>query len=91
MHQISAKSSTIVASHIWFRAVSHIKNSDRRRCDPSSITLEEFHQMAGYDYVLEQGKESYYDPNHTEHLSQQLTFDEFLQRQRYEYRKPLGL
>ena len=35
--------------------------------------------MAGYDYVLEQAKESYYDPNHTEHLSQQLTFDEFLQ------------
>ena len=53
--------------------------------------MEELHQMAGYDYVLEQAKESYYDPNHTEHLSQQLTFDEFLKRERDKYSKPFGL
>ena len=57
----------------------------------SSITLEEFKEMAGYDYVLEQAKKSYYDPNHKEHLSQKWTFDEFLQRQRDKYSKPLGL
>ena len=56
-----------------------------------SVTLEEFHQMAGYDYVLEQAKKSYYDPNHKEYLSQKWTFDEFLQRQREKYSKPLGL
>ena len=57
----------------------------------SSNTLEEFKEMAGYDYVLEQAKKSYYDPNHKEHLSQQWTFDEFLQRERDKYSKPLGL
>ena len=57
----------------------------------SSVTLEEFHQMAGYDYVLEQAKKLYYDPNHKEHMSQQWTFDEFLQRQHDNYSKPLGL
>ena len=57
----------------------------------SSITLEEFQRMAGYDYVLEQAKKSYYDPNHKEHLSQKWTFDEFLQRERDKYSKPLGL
>ena len=56
-----------------------------------SVTLEEFHQMAGYDYVLEQAKKSYFDPDYKEHLSQKWTFDEFLQRQREKYSKPLGL
>ena len=57
----------------------------------SSVTLEEFHPMAGYDYVLEQAKKSYFDPDYKEHLSQKWTFDEFLQRQRDKYSKPLGL
>ena len=57
----------------------------------NSITLDEFKEMAGYDYVLEQAKKSYFDPNHKEHLSQKWTFDEFLQRQREKYSKPLGL
>ena len=47
--------------------------------------------MAGYDYVLEQAKKSYYDPDYKEHLSQKWTFDEFLQRERDKYSKPLGL
>ena len=57
----------------------------------SSITLEDFKEMAGYDYVLEQAKKSYYDPHHKKHLSKQWTFYEFLQRERDKYSKPLGL
>jgi hypothetical protein len=55
-----------------------------------SVTLEEFHQMAGYDYVLEQTKKNYFDPDHHEHLKKHWSFDEYLQRQREIYSKPLG-
>ena len=56
----------------------------------SSISLEEFQQMAGYDYVLEQTKKNYFDPDHSEHLKKHWSFDEYLQRQRDMYSKPLG-
>lgn len=56
----------------------------------SSITLEKFKRMAGYDYVLEQTKKNYFDPDHHEHLKKHWSFDEYLQRQREIYSKPLG-
>ena len=56
----------------------------------SSISLEEFQQMAGYDYVLEQTKKIYFDPYENEHLKKHWSFDEYLQRQREIYSKPLG-
>ena len=57
----------------------------------SSITLEVFQQMTGYDYVLEQTKKHYFDPDHSEHLKKHWSFDEYLQRQVDCYTKPLGL
>ena len=57
----------------------------------NSISLEEFQQMTGYDYVLEQTKKLYFDPDHSEHLKKHWSFDEYLQRQLDCYTKPLGL
>ena len=57
----------------------------------SSISLEEFQQMTGYDFVLEQTKKHYFDPEHSDHLKKHWSFDEYLQRQLDCYTKPLGL
>ena len=56
----------------------------------SAISLEEFQQITGHDYVLEQTKKLYFDPEHSEHLKKHWSFDEYLQRQRDIYSKPLS-
>ena len=79
-HEISFKEGWVGTGVFFGKVFNH-----------SSINLEEFQQMTGYDYVLEQTKKRYFDPEHSEHLKKHWSFDEYLQRQRDIYSKPLSL